>query len=57
MTLAMKPEQSRQERSIEYASLLRERFASGMLSELQSLPQWVVWKAELEEGKRKKVPL
>jgi primase-polymerase (primpol)-like protein len=52
----MKPEQSRHERFIEYAAFLRERFAQGLLSELQPLNQWVVWKAELEEGKRKKVP-
>ena len=27
-------------------------FASGLLSELQPIKQWVVWKGELEEGKR-----
>jgi len=52
----MKPEQSRHERFIEYTAALRERFAEGLLSELQELPQWVVWKGELEAGKRKKVP-
>ena len=56
MALAMKPEQSRQEHSIEYACLLRERFASGLLSNLQPLNQWIVWKGKLEDGKRKKVP-
>ena len=52
----MKPEQTRHERLIEYAAALRERFTSGVLSELQPLNQWVVWKDELEAGKRKKVP-
>jgi putative DNA primase/helicase len=56
MAQTMKPEQGRHERFLEYAAFLRERFASGVLSELQDLPQWVVWKGELEEGKRKKVP-
>ncbi len=56
MAATMKPEQGRHERLIEYTAALRERFAQGLLSELQPLPQWVVWKAELEEGKRKKVP-
>ncbi len=56
MALAMKPEQSRQAHVIEYASLLRERFASGLLSNLQPLNQWIVWKGKLEDGKRKKVP-
>ena len=37
--------------------MLKERFHSGMLSELQDLPQWVVWKAELDgQSKAKKVP-
>src|SRR5205814_6002281 len=49
-------ERPRHERFVEYAAALRERFASGVLSELQPLPQWVVWKGELEDGKRKKVP-
>src|SRR6266487_5593430 len=52
----MHPERTRQERFIEYAAALRERFAEGVLAELQPLPQWVVWKGELEDGKRKKVP-
>ncbi len=56
MALTMKPEQGRHERFIEYAAALKERFASGVLSELQPLNQWVVWKGELEEDKRKKVP-
>jgi putative DNA primase/helicase len=56
MAHTMKPEQGRHERFIEYTAALRERFASGLLSELQPLSQWVVWKGELEDGKRKKVP-
>src|SRR5437763_9172414 len=52
----MNPEQSRHERFISYAETLQERFEAGMLSELQPLPQWVVWRAELEDGKPKKVP-
>ena len=54
--LTMNPEQNRHERFIDYAELLRERFESGMLSELQELPQWVVWRGELEGEKQKKVP-
>jgi putative DNA primase/helicase len=56
MKQLMRPEQTRQEQFINYTAILRERFASGMLSELQPLNQWVVWKGELEDGKRKKVP-
>src|SRR5438034_4291398 len=56
MAHTMKPEQSRHERFVELTAALRERFATGLLAELQPLPQWVVWKGELEEGKRKKVP-
>jgi len=56
MAQTMKPEQGRHERFVEYAAAFSERFAKGLLSELQPLPQWVVWKGELEEGKRKKVP-
>lgn len=52
----MNPEQSRQERYIAYAAYLHERFEAGMLAELQEQPQWVVWRAELEDGKQKKVP-
>ena len=52
----MNPEQTRHERFTSYAHLLSERFHSGMLSQLQPLNQWVVWKGkgELEAGKRKK---
>jgi primase-polymerase (primpol)-like protein len=50
------PEYTRHEQFIHYAEMLRERFESGMLSELQVLPQWVLWRAELEDGKPKKVP-
>jgi putative DNA primase/helicase len=56
MAAAMNPEQSRQEQFIGYTEALRERFAEGCLSELQNLNQWVVWRAELEDGKPKKVP-
>jgi putative DNA primase/helicase len=52
----MHPEQSRHERFIQYAEALRERFDAGVLAELQDLDQWVVWRAELEESKPKKVP-
>ncbi len=31
--------------------MLKERFESGILAELQDLPQWVVWRAELEDSK------
>ena len=56
MAISMTPEHTGHERFISYAHLLSERFASGMLSQLQPLNQWVVWKGELEAGKRKKVP-
>jgi putative DNA primase/helicase len=50
-------EQTRQERCTSYAAFLRERFDAGVLSELQGLSQWVVWRAELDrEGKKKKIP-
>jgi primase-polymerase (primpol)-like protein len=50
-------EQTRQERFTTYAAYLRERFQTGLLAELQSVPQWVVWRAELDrEGKVKKAP-
>lgn len=52
----MQPENQRRERFTAYAHLLRERFQSGILAELQPLHQWVVWRSELEDGKRKKVP-
>ena len=54
--LSMKPERTRRERFVAYAHLLKERFNAGVLSQLQGLPQWVVWRAEVEEGKNKKVP-
>jgi putative DNA primase/helicase len=50
------PEYTRHERFIEYTAALKERFNAGMLAELQGLPQWVVWRGELEDGKPKKVP-
>ena len=52
----MHPEQTRQERFTAYAALLKERFNAGYLSQLQGVPQWVVWRSELEDGKQKKVP-
>jgi len=52
----MPPEHQRRERFTAYAHILKERFNSGMLSQLQGLPQWVVWRAELEDGKNKKIP-
>jgi primase-polymerase (primpol)-like protein len=52
----MKPEHQRRERFTSYAAMLRERFHNGMLSELQPFNQWVVWRGELEYGKKKKVP-
>ncbi len=49
--------ENRQERFTAYAATLRERFQTGLLSELHGLPQWVVWRAEGDrEGKKKKVP-
>ena len=54
---SMQPELSRRERFADYAAVLRERFHSGLLAELQGLPQWIVWRAEVDaEGKAKKVP-
>jgi putative DNA primase/helicase len=50
------PERTRQERLSDYAKMLKERFDAGSLAELQPLPQWVVWRAELEDKKVKKVP-
>src|SRR3989440_12744201 len=35
---------------------LRERFQSGLLSELTTYPQFVVWKYTVEQGKLKKRP-
>ena len=55
-TMNPEPEYTRHERFIQYAEMLRQRFASGMLSEQQEQTQWVVWRAELEDGKPKKVP-
>jgi len=52
----MIPEHKRQEHFTGYAHALQERFRSGILAELQPLNQWVVWRAELEDGKQKKVP-
>jgi hypothetical protein len=52
----MDPEQTRQERFIQYAPALKERFDAGVLAELQDQPQWVVWRAELEDSRPKKGP-
>lgn len=52
----MHPEQRRHEQYIAYSAYLKERFAEGALAELQDKPQWVLWRAELEDGKQKKVP-
>jgi len=38
------------------AALLHERFEAGLLPELTALPQWVLWKQQLIDGKLKKVP-
>lgn len=55
--MAFPPEHTRQERFVRYAAFLKERFNSGMLAQLQGVPQWVVWRAELDrEGKQKKAP-
>ena len=54
--MTMNTECSRHERFIAYAQALAERFEAGVLAELQSEPQWVVWRGELEDGKHKKVP-
>lgn len=56
MAQAMNPEQTRHERFIAYTTLLKERFDAGVLAELQDLTQWIVWRAELEDGRPKKVP-
>jgi putative DNA primase/helicase len=56
MKQRMKPEQTRKEQFTGYAANLRERFESGVLSELQPLNQWVLWRGEIEDGKKKKVP-
>src|SRR6266568_2693734 len=57
MLRAMNPEHTGRERFISYAHMLKERFDSGLLSELQRSPQWIVWRAEIDrDGKKKKVP-
>lgn len=45
-----------QGKRIAHAQELRERLQGGALSELQSYPQWVVWKRELMKGQAKKPP-
>jgi len=53
----MNPEQIRYEQFDQDPTQLRDRFRFGMLKELQDLPQWVVWKREVDkEGKQKKAP-
>ncbi len=54
--MIMIPEHQRRERFTAYAHMLKERFDAGILAELRPLPQWVVWRSELEDGKQKKVP-
>jgi putative DNA primase/helicase len=55
--MALPPEHNRQERFAAYAAHLQERFNAGILTELQGLPQWVVWRNETDrEGKPKKAP-
>lgn len=49
-------ERTCQERFTSYANSLRERFRSGLLAQVQPLPQWVVWRGEVEDGKQKKIP-
>src|SRR5436309_13146187 len=36
--------------------MLKDRFTSGYRSQRAGVPQWVVGRAELEDGKHKKVP-
>jgi len=56
-TTTMNREHKRRERYTAYVAQLRERFQNSMLAELQSMPQWVVWRAEVDgEGKQKKAP-
>lgn len=45
--------ESRQEHFVSYTALLRERFQRGILAELQPLNQWVVWRSELEDRKKR----
>lgn len=55
--MALLPERNRQERFSAYTAYLKERFNSGILAQLQTIPQWVVWRAELDrESKPKKAP-
>ncbi len=52
----MKPELPEQSHYAGKAQELRERFQSGLLSELLPYPHFVVWKYTLESGKLKKRP-
>ena len=53
----MSNERSRAEIYQHYTAWLAERFFQHhLLAELQDIPQWGVWKGELEGGKRKKIP-
>ncbi len=52
----MKPERPEQRNHAGYAQDLREKFQSGVLSELLPFPHFVVWKYTLERGKLKKRP-
>jgi len=49
-------QKAEQQRAIIYAAELQKRFDNGLLPELQTLRQWVVWKPALTSGKLKKVP-
>jgi putative DNA primase/helicase len=56
MAHSMKPVENRHEQFSKDILQLRDRFRFGMLSELQPLNQWVVWRGEIEDGKQKKIP-
>ena len=57
MTLAMQSEQQRREQFTSCVAFLRERFEQkDMLVELQSYPNFVVWRYTTVDGQRKKPP-
>jgi primase-polymerase (primpol)-like protein len=56
MAKVMNPEQNSYEQFEQDPTQLRDRFRFGLLKELQDLNQWVVWRAEIEDSKPKKVP-
>src|SRR5437016_8840457 len=55
-TIRSVEQRAEQRRYAGYASDLRERFQSGILSELLPYPQFVVWKYTMENKKLKKRP-